>query len=137
MVEALGLRDVVTFFGHQPYRTLGAFYEAADVFVLPTLYDYRSVAVMEAAAYGMVILDSKYDGGATEFVRHGVNGYVFDPLDKEGLARMMIELIDHPEACRRFGEESRAIATPYTISAATSALRSVVELAVSGAGYDG
>jgi len=137
MVEALGLRDVVTFLGHRPYRTLGAFYEAADVFVLPTLYDYRSVAVMEAAAYGMVILDSKYDGGATEFVRHGVNGYVFDPLDKEGLARMMIELIDHPEACRRFGEESRAIATPYTISAATSALRSVVELAVSGAGYDG
>ena len=44
---------VTRFFGLSRPSEVGRFYEAADVFVMPTLGDYRSVAVLEALRFGM------------------------------------------------------------------------------------
>jgi len=121
------LGDIVRLFGNVPYEEVGMFYDACDVFILPTLSDYRSVAVMEAAKYGKPLLDSKYDGGASEFIHHGENGFVFDPRNHQELARFMLTIINSPALISTFGKRSKEIIKPYTISNAIAALQASIE----------
>jgi glycosyltransferase involved in cell wall biosynthesis len=120
-VKELNIQDAVHFFGSVPYQDVGCFYSACDVFVLPTLQDYRSVAVMEAAKHGRAILDSMHDGGATEFVHNGENGFIFDPRDPSELANFMLRLIDTPGLAKCFGKKSLEIMKPYSVENAIAA----------------
>jgi len=121
------LGDTVRLFGSIPYEQVGLFYNTCDVFILPTLADYRSVAVMEAAKHGKPLLDSKYDGGASEFIHHGENGFVFDPRNHQELARFMLTIINSPALINTFGKKSKEIMKPYTISNAIAALQASIE----------
>jgi glycosyltransferase involved in cell wall biosynthesis len=133
-IHDLKLQDIVWLFGSIPYEQVGTFYNASDVFVLPTASDYRSVAVMEAAKYGKPLLDSKYDGGAHEFVRPGENGFIFDPRDPYELADLMLKLMNSPELVEKFGQNSRKIMEPYTVANAVAAIREVIQHVLASGG---
>ena len=92
-------------FGGVPYQDVAVLYSACDVFVLPTLQDYRSVAVMEAASHGKAILDSKYDGGAMEFVRNGDNGFTFRPKRSVGISQSYAKANRQPRPSEVFREK--------------------------------
>lgn len=106
MSESLRIADRVAFIGPTPYPSIGFFYDACDVFVMPTHNDYRSVAVLEAMRFGKPILDSLADGNARDSVLDGVNGFLFSPGRPDDLARSMKRLIEQPLLVRRMGERS-------------------------------
>ncbi|MGD8561001.1 MAG: glycosyltransferase family 4 protein [Desulfarculaceae bacterium] len=59
---------------------------AADVFILPTIYDPFSMACVEALFAGLPVVTTKA-AGAAELIDNGVNGMaVDDPSDSSGLA---------------------------------------------------
>jgi glycosyltransferase involved in cell wall biosynthesis len=60
-------------------------YAAANVFLLPSLSDPNPLSVIEAAWAGLPLAVSKYVGNHPELVEEGVNGVVFDTLDKENV----------------------------------------------------
>jgi glycosyltransferase involved in cell wall biosynthesis len=105
-VERDGLQDVVTFLGAVPYRSMGHIYEAADVFVMPTLSDVLSVAVLEAMRFEKPIIGSLLGGYAGNVVRDQVNGFLFDPADVTELARHMGSFIDDPSLIQEMGGRS-------------------------------
>ena len=77
-------------------RLLGAradvrpLYAAADCFILPTRYDPFPNSALEALAMGLPAIVGRRSGAA-EALRHGENGWICDPQDIAGLARMMHE----------------------------------------------
>lgn len=83
LAARLGLTGRVHFTG--PLKDVRAWYGAADGFVLPTLYDPCPNAALEALACGLPIVTST-TCGAQEWVRAGVNGWVVDAVDLDGLA---------------------------------------------------
>jgi glycosyltransferase involved in cell wall biosynthesis len=105
-VESTGLRDIVAFLGAVPYRSIGYVYEAADVFVMPSLTDYRSVSVLEAIQFGKPIIDSLFDGNAGDTVLPGQNGLTFDPRSPKQLADCMSKFIDDARLVVSMGERS-------------------------------
>jgi UDP-glucose:(heptosyl)LPS alpha-1,3-glucosyltransferase len=56
------------------------YYAAADVLILPTLYDPFPNVCLEALACGLPVITST-KSGAAELIRNGENGYVTDALD--------------------------------------------------------
>ena len=84
--QRLGVEDRVHFLGAR--KDLPELYGAADVFVLPTLYDPMPNAALEALACGLPVITSR-QCGAREFIREGENGYVLDALDVAGLSQRM------------------------------------------------
>ena len=66
-----------SFFRHVPYEGIGHLYAECDVFVMPTLSDYRSVSVLEAMRFGRALIVSRRDGNAGETARHGDNAFLF------------------------------------------------------------
>lgn len=91
LARRLGIAGRVVFAGGQ--TEVAAYYGAADVFVLPTLYDAFPNAALEAMACGLPLLTSP-NCGAAELIRNGDNGYVCDALDVDTLRKHMHTLLD-------------------------------------------
>ncbi|MCX6966476.1 MAG: glycosyltransferase family 4 protein [Verrucomicrobia bacterium] len=72
-----------------PVRQMAACYAAADLFVLPTLYDPFSNACLEALAAGLPVMTTAANG-FSEILQPGIEGEVLeDPMDSAALARAM------------------------------------------------
>jgi len=69
-------------------------YAAADLFVLPTLYDPFSNASLEAAARGLPVITTRFNG-FHEIIEPGVHGEVIDnPADIDALAKAIERWLD-------------------------------------------
>lgn len=113
LAKALGVTERTLFVGGQ--QDVRPFYGAADVFVLPTLYDPFPNAVLEAMACGLPVITSTKSGSA-ELIESGMNGYVFDALDISAISTAMQNLVDKPLR-QRMGEAARQTVLPLTLTA--------------------
>jgi glycosyltransferase involved in cell wall biosynthesis/O-antigen/teichoic acid export membrane protein len=120
-----GLERIVHVAGPVAYANLGAYYRACDVFVFPTYEDTWGLVLLEAMAFGKAVLCSKF-AGSREMVRHGVNGFVFDPHDREELAQYMARFIENPRLGQEFGKRSAEGMAPYTPLKAANVLAGLV-----------
>jgi UDP-glucose:(heptosyl)LPS alpha-1,3-glucosyltransferase len=89
-------------------------YAAADVFLLPTLYDPFANVTLEALAAGLPVITSAQNG-ASEIIENGVNGFVLPRADDMTLiVHLLNELID-PECRARFRKPAQALAQQYDL----------------------
>jgi len=103
-----GVADRVVFAGAQadPRPYLGA----VDAFVLPTLYDPLSNAVLEALACGLPVVTSQRCGAGELVVAHDA-GWTCDSIDDAAFAERMRALLDPTERERRGVNAIAAVAT--------------------------
>ncbi len=119
-----GLTPCVKWVGRVDYQNLGAYFQLADVFVLPTLEDTWGMVVLEAMSVGKAILCSQF-AGAAELVTDHENGFVCNPTDTESMAGIIRHFIDAPDLSERMGAKSAQIMTDYTPEFAAEFLASV------------
>ena len=120
------LEDCVKWIGKVDYQDISSYFQAADVFILPTLEDTWGVVVLEAMLFGKPILCSR-GAGSSELIIHGENGYVFDPQDREQLVQLMAKFVDNPHLIPAMGTASRQQIANYTPERAVKHLAEVVE----------
>jgi glycosyltransferase involved in cell wall biosynthesis len=120
------------FHGRERYEELSRFYAQADVMLFPTLADYRSLVPFEALSSGLPMLASVHDGGISETVHEGENGFAFDPHDAGQLADRMSRFIERPELISAFSAKSLELAKNYTLPRAVDTLLKACDLAFAG-----
>jgi len=74
--EKTGVSDRVLFLGEQQHGIHG-FLAAADMLVLPSVYESSGLVILEALASGLPVVSTRV-GVAPEIVSDGVNGYLVD-----------------------------------------------------------
>ncbi|MGD9317175.1 MAG: glycosyltransferase family 1 protein, partial [Anaerolineae bacterium] len=89
-VEALGLSSEVRFVGYVPADALPWWYNAADLFVYPSLYEGFGLPPLEAMACGTAVISSTASS-LPEVV--GQAGLLIDPADAEALAKAMEQVL--------------------------------------------
>ena len=87
--RSLGIDQRVTFAGRQ--SAIQRFYGAADLFVLPTIYEPFPNVNLEAMACGTPVITTATAGGA-EIIREGRNGYL---IPDAWSVDILAEQIDH------------------------------------------
>lgn len=89
-------------------------YAAADVFLLPTLYDPSANVTFEAMAAGIPVITTAVNGGS-EIIRKGIDGYVVaQPDDVREMAHLLRLLRD--DALRQeMGRSARARVAGFTL----------------------
>jgi len=107
LARRAGVAGRVIFAGpHQdPRRFLGA----ADAFVLPTLYDPLSNAVLEALACGLPVVTSRRCGAGELVVAHDA-GWICDAIDDAAFADRMRTLLDPDQRELRAARAAGAVA---------------------------
>jgi UDP-glucose:(heptosyl)LPS alpha-1,3-glucosyltransferase len=92
-------------------------YGAADVFVLPAIYDSFPDAAMEAMASGLPVVTSTRSGAAELVTEHDA-GFVCAARDVAALTTHLRAMLD-PELRARLGANARAAVLPLSLSAMT------------------
>ena len=85
-VESHGLTEKIVFLGSKEQKVLKDYYSAADMLIVPSLYESFGLVVVEALACGTPVLVSNV-GKMKTIVREGKNGFSFVPGSPEALAK--------------------------------------------------
>lgn len=127
--RAQELRDVV-FAGFQQAGAVSAYYGLASCLVLPSVSETWGLVVNEAMAAGLPVLVSYRCGCVPELVRAGVNGYVCDPFDIDGMARLLGVVSSDTVDAGKMGEASSQIVALYTPETWAQSLADCIERTV-------
>ena len=101
-------------------------YAAADVFLLPTLYDPFANVTLEALAAGLPVITSAQNG-ASEILTNEINGFILPRADDDLL---IVHLLDHladPEFRHQFRKPAQELAQQYDVSRNLSATLAVFD----------
>ena len=117
----------VRFLGPIRNDAIGHVYEAVDVLVMPSLDDYRSVAVLEAVRFGTPVVDSKYDGNVGDVIHDEQTGLVFDPHEPGSLDAVLERALRDPAALRDLGASAERALVHHTPQTAAATLRDILD----------
>ena len=111
LAKRLGLAGRAHFVGAK--SDVRPYYAAADVFIMPSIYEPFGNANMEAMAMGLPVITST-KSGAAELVSAASAGHVCDALDVEAQARAIAALAD-PAARAAAGRAARTVAERHSL----------------------
>lgn len=100
----LGIDRAVSFLGLR--NDVPNILAALDLFVLPSLSEGLSVALLEAMSTGVPVVASRV-GGNPEIVQDGQTGLLVSPENAQELAGRILEMMTHREKTKLFGERGR------------------------------
>lgn len=90
------LQDIVTFVGEKTGEGLKEYYENSQGFILPSLYEGQSLALLDAMAAGLAVIATDV-GASSSLVQQGITGYLVPPNDANALASVIIQLGHEPD----------------------------------------
>lgn len=110
--------------GRVSARELSSYYRRASIFCLPTKREPFGIVFLEALAHQLPIVGTDI-GAIPDFVEHGANGYLVPPFDVPALTEALLNLLDNPDQCRRFGVRGKThIFTRYNWESVATAMAS-------------
>ncbi len=95
LAQRLNIAAQVEFLGYLPNQQLGRYYEAADIFVLPTLSEAFANVCLEAMSSGLPVIMTNV-GGNPEIVEPEINGLLVPPAQADALAAALRRLTNEP-----------------------------------------
>jgi glycosyltransferase involved in cell wall biosynthesis len=103
-LKSRGQQNVIHFIGHR--NDVAPYFDASDVFLLPSREDPFPLVMMEAALRKRAVVCFDKSGGAPEFVEQDA-GFVVPGFDVNEMARRTIDLLTSDELRNRMGTVAR------------------------------
>lgn len=121
-INNLGITNSVKFFGHVPHEELAGYYNACDVFVLPSLIETQGMVALEAMRFSKPVIVTSSIVSADELVSQGDNGFIVNPESIDELAERLVELANDPVLCEKMGKNGLERSRQYDPDTVTAAL---------------
>ncbi len=121
-LTALGLQECVIFPGYVAEADLPAFYQLAEVFVYPSLYEGFGLPPLEAMACGAAVVSSR-SSSLPEVV--GEAGLLVEPTDTAALSRAIQRVLSDPALRLALSHQGLAQAQKFSWHKAVNELEQV------------
>jgi len=101
------LKEKITFEGTKPHNDLAAYYQNADIFVFPSVWNEPSGnPPIEAMAAGLPVI-STTTGGTPEYVKNGETGILIRPGNSHELSDAILYLVKNEQKRIEMGVNAR------------------------------
>ncbi len=111
LAKDLNIEKAVSFPGFIPNEKTSGYYNAADIFVFPTLrLESFGIVLAEAMACGKPVIASNI-GSIPNVIDNGINGLLIPPGDYQELAKQIRRLFNDKDYFNRLSENARSKAT--------------------------
>ncbi len=104
LIQELGLTNTITLL--PACSDIRAYYQCADIFVMPSFHEGISNSVLEAMACALPVVATAVCGNI-DLVRHNHNGLLVPPDDAPALAAALDELLEDPDRARKIGTQGK------------------------------
>ena len=105
-LKGKSLKGSVHYLGKLNLKEVRSCLRAADIFLLPSLWENMPYSCLEAMAAGRAIVASD-QGGIPELIDNGNNGLLASPDDPESFIRQIRVLLDDESLRKRLGRAAR------------------------------
>lgn len=109
----VALQRRVHLFGFRPHEDVAGILAAADILVLPSIYEEMGSVLTEAMAAGVPVVASRV-GGIPDVVVDGVTGRLVPPRDAERFAAAIDEVLADPAQRSQMAGAARNRAASYS-----------------------
>lgn len=113
LAEELDVSSKVTFLGYT--RQLSLYFNAADIFLFPSLQEGLPIALIEAMSWGLPVVATNIRG-TNDLISNGNGGYLLKTNDFPGFADKIMCLSHMDELRKSFGERNRTEAQKYEVA---------------------
>ena len=117
------------FAGLVPHERVPAFYQAADIFVFPSVIESQGLVVLEALASGLPVVAPR-DQAYAPFVQDGRTGRLVHPVTAERFARSTLELIRDPGERAKNARAAVRLSREYTLEKMAERLVAIYRAAI-------
>ncbi len=112
MCDDLCMGGMVVFLGKRGQDTLPYYYSAAEVVVMPSLYESFGMVALEAMACGTPVIASEV-GGLGYLVQNGITGYTIPDSEPEALCDKLSWLLGNTDLRNEMGASAAKYAANY------------------------
>ena len=112
LCDELCMGGMVVFLGKRAQDTLPYYYSAAEVLVMPSLYESFGMVALEAMSCGTPVIASEV-GGLGYLVQDGVTGYTVPDGDPEAIREKLTVLLGDSHLRLGMGERAATYAKDY------------------------
>jgi len=102
------MQEWVHIIGYVPDELLVPYYQQAELFVLPSIFEPFGMTVLEAMACGVPVVASKF-GGISDVIRSQENGLLIDPTNPAEFADAIVALLKARERAKEIGQAGRGV----------------------------
>lgn len=106
LARKLAITSKVRFLGYVPHEKMPDYYNAADVYVLTSIWEELSNTIMEAMACGLPVIATNV-GGNPYLVKDQVTGFLVSAKNPEALSERIAYALDHAEECKKVSLKAR------------------------------
>lgn len=108
-IKELDLEDKVFFLPPQKEKELINFYQAAKIFILPSIFKSEAfgIVLIEAMACGKPIISTELGTGTSWVNINEETGFVVQPRDSEALAVAINKILENKNLEQKFSENAR------------------------------
>jgi len=130
MAKRLGIQNHVIFTGFR--QDVFDIMRIFDLFVLPSLNEGLSLALLEAMSMGKPVIAS-HVGGIPEVIKSGLNGFLVPPKNPEALAERILELLRNEKMGKQMGQNGmQNVRDKFNIQQSVRRIEQVYTLTVNG-----
>jgi len=108
IMQEKGITDKIIFVGHVEEHLMVPFYQNAQFFVMPSIFEPFGMTCQESMSCGIPVIASRY-GGIRTVLTHEKDGLLIDPKNEDEFAESMIRLLEDRDFKARLGKEASAL----------------------------
>jgi len=111
--KEIGIKNIL-FTGRVSKKEISSYYNACDIFVLPSIYYKHSyepwgLVINEAMAFGKPVIATNAVGSSTDLIINNMNGFIVQEKNVNQLYEAMKNILSNQDLRVKMGKESRMI----------------------------
>lgn len=126
LAKKLNISDHIHFLGSKEQEELPAYYNAADIVILPSHYESFGLVALEAMACARPVLATRV-GGLAHLVKHNESGLLSPPNDPEAMAENILALLNDEAWANQLGARGLLMAQTKSWEAIARQIEKVYE----------
>ena len=110
VINSQGLQNRVKLLGFIPDEELGSYFQASELFCLPSIDKREAFAIVQAKSmqHGLPVVSTDIPGSGVPWVnKNGVSGITVPPCDSKALADAIIQVCSDEQTYQRLRQQAR------------------------------
>jgi glycosyltransferase involved in cell wall biosynthesis len=120
----------IKFLDPMPIDIITSYYVASDTYVISSINEMYSLALVHGAICGLPIIATDRVGAVSDYVFEGETGLVVPAEDSHCLAKAMLRMITSQEQAKKMGQRAKIVAQQRNVPWAAQQLENAVFKAI-------